>query len=134
MHLHSDNRKSAGFLLLLLVCCGSLPAAEDELPPAAQHKVDFETEIRPLLSGTCETCHGAKKQKGGLRLDLRSAALKGGDSGAVILPGKGVESRLVLLVSGTDKKLVMPPRGKRLTAAQVGALRAWIDQGVKYDN
>ena len=129
MHLHSDNRKSAGFLLLLLVCCGSLPAAEDELPPAAQHKVDFETEIRPLLSGTCETCHGAKKQKGGLRLDLRSAALKGGDSGAVILPGKGVESRLVLLVSGTDKKLVMPPRGKRLTAAQVGALRAWIDQG-----
>ncbi|MCH2581756.1 MAG: DUF1549 domain-containing protein, partial [Planctomycetes bacterium] len=129
MHLHSDNRKSAGFLLLLLVCCGSLPAAEDELPPAAQHKVEFETEIRPLLSGTCETCHGAKKQKGGLRLDLRSAALKGGDSGAVILPGKGVESRLVLLVSGTDKKLVMPPRGKRLTAAQVGALRAWIAQG-----
>jgi len=129
MHLHSDNSKSAGLLLLLLVCCGSLPAAEGQIPPAAQHKVDFEAEIRPLLSGSCETCHGAKKQKGGLRLDLRSAALKGGDSGAVILPGKGVESRLVLLVSGTDKKLVMPPRGKRLTAAQVGVLRAWIDQG-----
>ena len=46
MHLHSDNSKSAGLLLLLLVCCGSLPATEGELPPAAQHKVDFEKEIR----------------------------------------------------------------------------------------
>ncbi|MFP6671873.1 MAG: c-type cytochrome domain-containing protein, partial [Pirellulaceae bacterium] len=50
--------------------------------------VDFAKDIYPLLSQRCFQCHGAKKHEGGLRLDLRSAALRGGDSGKIILPGK----------------------------------------------
>ena len=134
MYTHS-NKHRAAWLLIILFFFTRDPApagAEDELPPAAGHQVDFEKEIRPLLSDRCFKCHGAKKQKSGLRLDVGASALKGGDSGAVIRPGKSAESRLVLLVSGADKKVVMPPRGKRLTSAQIGLLRAWIDQGAAW--
>ena len=132
MHLYSDNSKPACLLLLLAICCRPLAAAEGELPEAAGHKIDFEKEIRPLLAERCLKCHGTKKQKGGLRLDLGAAAMKGGDSGAAILPGKSAESRLILLVAGKDKKLKMPPSGPRLLAPQIAALRAWIDQGATW--
>ena len=97
------------FLLpLFFVILPALKAEEGELPPAVDREIDFEKEIRPLLSSRCLKCHSSKKQKGGLRLDLRTAALKGGDSGAVIQPGKSAESRLVLMVAGKAKKR-MPP-------------------------
>ena len=74
-------------------------------------------------------------QESGLRLDLKKRALEGGDSGAVIKPGKSADSRLVLLVSGLDKETgPMPPegKGKSLTAEQIGLIRAWIDQGANW--
>lgn len=132
MSSYRKTSRSARLLIPLLFACAPIFGIDGELPPAAGHDVDFEKEIRPLLAKSCVKCHGAKKQKSGLRLDLGAAALKGGDSGAVIQPGKSAESRLVLLVAGADKKIVMPPRGKRLTSAQIGLLRAWIDQGAKW--
>lgn len=68
----------------------------------------------------------------GLRLDNRADALKGGDSGTVIRPGNSAESKLIHLVSGLRKNLVMPLASERLTAEQVGVLRAWIDQGAAW--
>ena len=56
-------------------------------------------------------------------------ALAGGDRGQDIIPGHSPDSRMIQLVSGMDPKLVMPQKGERLTAAQIGILRAWIDQG-----
>src|SRR5260370_18359905 len=64
----------------------------------------------------------------GVRLDQKDAALKGGASGKDILPGNSAGSRLIRLVSGLEAK-VMPPMGARLTPAEIGLLRAWIDQG-----
>src|SRR5207248_1858723 len=76
----------------------------------------------------CYLCHGAQQQMSGLRLDQKEAALKGGASGVDIQPGNSAGSRLIRLVSGVEAK-VMPPIGARLTAAEIGLLRAWIDQG-----
>ncbi len=90
--------------------------------------VDFARDIEPVLRERCQGCHGARTQMSGLRLDNRAGALKGGNSGAVLVPGKSAESRLLLLVSGKDKK-VMPPAGPRLTTAEVDRLREWIDAG-----
>jgi mono/diheme cytochrome c family protein len=94
------------------------------LPP-----VDFQREIQPVLSGHCLKCHGPEKQKNGLRLDRKTDALRGSDSGPVILPGRAADSKLVRLVSGADPDKIMPQKGERLTAAQIDLLRRWIDQG-----
>jgi Protein of unknown function (DUF1553)/Protein of unknown function (DUF1549)/Planctomycete cytochrome C len=101
------------------------------LPPAGENKVDF-AQIEPILRKNCFSCHGPEEQESGLRLDLKKRALEGGDSGAVIKPGQSADSRLVLLVSGLDQETgPMPPegKGKPLTAAEIGLIRAWIDQG-----
>lgn len=77
-------------------------------------------------------CHGAEKQRAGLRLDLREGARKGGDSGTAILPGRGADSLLIRLVSGLEADRVMPPEGDRLAAEDIERLRAWIDAGAEW--
>ncbi|MDQ6632549.1 MAG: hypothetical protein M3Y82_12475, partial [Verrucomicrobiota bacterium] len=101
----------------------------NSLPPVVIRKIDFVRDIQPILKNNCYSCHGAEKQKGELRWDVKSIALKGGEHGAEILPGKSAESRMVQLVSGLNPDLIMPQKGERLTPEQVGILRAWIDQG-----
>jgi hypothetical protein len=100
-----------------------------QLPAAAPEKMDFQRDIRPIFARACFACHGGGKHKGGLRLDVGSEALKGGDSGVVIKPRDAAHSRLLLLVAGLDADLKMPPRGPGLSTAEIGRLRAWIDQG-----
>src|SRR5206468_1588407 len=58
-------------------------------------KVDFVTQIQPILKENCYACHGPEKQKGKLRLDSRELSLAGGGSGPAIVPGHGNESYLV---------------------------------------
>ena len=129
-------------LCLTVVCGASLapiaPAAAaepDRLPPAADRPVDFAKDIEPLFKKNCHSCHGSEHQEGGLRLDQKKRALDGGDLGREIVPGKSAESRLVRLVAGIDDELgLMPPdgKGKRLGAAEIGLIRAWIDQGAAW--
>jgi len=126
---------------LAAVLCPRLSSAADSsagpvdparLPVPAATTIDFTRDIQPLLSANCEKCHGAEKQKGGLRLDAKSAALKGGDDGKVIVPGKSAESRLIHLVAGLEPDKPMPPKGERLSLEQISRLRAWIDQGAPW--
>ena len=63
----------------------------------------FENSIRPLLVENCVKCHGPKKSESGLRLDSKQAALKGGESGPVIVPGKIAESLLITAVRHEDE-------------------------------
>ncbi len=100
-----------------------------KLPPAASKQIDFVKDIQPIFKEHCYSCHGEVKQKGGLRWDVKQLALKGGDRGAEFTPGKSAESRLIQAVAGVDPEFTMPEKGSRLTAEQVGLLRAWIDQG-----
>jgi mono/diheme cytochrome c family protein len=91
--------------------------------------INFERDIRPLLHSRCIACHGPEKQQSGLRLDNKAAALKGGVSGPVIVPGKSAESELIRRVTSADQSEMMPPGGERLSAREVALLRAWIDGG-----
>ena len=116
---------------------GTKSAASDaaKLPPPAEKKVDFAADIQPLLRKNCFSCHGPEEQESGLRLDVKKRALEGGDHGTVIKPGKSAESKLVILVAGLDTETgLMPPDGKgtSLTPAEIGLLRAWIDQGANW--
>ena len=126
------------FLTGLLVAAGDIenrvravePKALAKMPEAAARPVDFVRDIRPILQRSCYRCHGPEKQKSGLRLDARAAAMAGGDSYAPnIIAGNGAGSPLVRFVAGVDADVKMPPEGKRLSAQEVGLLRAWIDQG-----
>jgi hypothetical protein len=100
---------------------------------AAAPPIDFDRQIRPILSENCFACHGpdVKQRKAKLRLDTRDGALK--DS-AVIVPGQAGKSALIERVASEDPKKRMPPpkTGKRLTSAQVDLLRQWIDQGARW--
>ncbi len=94
---------------------------------------DYASEIRPLLERSCYGCHGAERQKSGYRLDVRSMALRGGDSGRVaIVPHDSANSPLFRLVSGQDPENRMPPEksdAPPLSEPEVALLRAWIDSG-----
>ena len=127
-------RTILAFLLLAAFwVCGVTGA---ELPQAARGPVDFARDVQPILRERCWGCHGAEKQKSNYRLDRRADAIKGGDSGdAAIVVGKGAESPMVRFTAGLDEDMLMPPKksGKpRLTADEIGVLRAWIDDGAKW--
>jgi len=105
------------------------------LPPPAAGPIDFATQIAPLLAEHCQMCHGADLEEGGFRLDRKSTALAGGNRGAAIVPGDSAASPLIRYVAGVDPDLTMPPdEVDRLTAEQVGLLRAWIDQGANWSD
>lgn len=105
--------------------------ATAKLPPAAGVKIDFNAHVKPILAAKCFGCHGPRQAQSGLRLDRRQLALRGGDYGLVIVPGKSAESKLILRLIGADVGLQMPPTGP-LSPEEIGMLRAWIDQGGEY--
>lgn len=94
---------------------------------------DFAADVRPLLERSCFACHGPERRKCGYRLDVRSVALKGGDSGApAIIPHDSTNSPLIRYVSGADPDTKMPPEKSKappLSEPEVALLRAWIDAG-----
>ena len=94
--------------------------------------VDFLRDIDPILRKRCQNCHGSVTQMSGLRLDGREAAIKGGTSGVVLVPGNSSSSKLFRLVSGSEGNKVMPPSGPRLSPQEVELLRVWIDQGAMW--
>jgi mono/diheme cytochrome c family protein len=90
---------------------------------------DFSRDIQPIFKARCVNCHGAKVQMHGLRLDRKTDALKGGESGApAVVPGNSAQSLLIKYVSA-NSDVKMPPSGPRLTSEQITLLRTWIDEG-----
>jgi hypothetical protein len=100
------------------------------LTTSAEEAADrfFTEKVKPLLESRCISCHGTEKQKGGLRLDSRGAALKGGENGPSIIPGKPEQSLLVQAVMHTKADLGMPPKEK-LTTNDIAVLAKWIREG-----
>jgi len=121
-------------LASLLASFATAAAAIDiaTLPAATERKIDFAADIRPIFQTHCVSCHGAEKQKSDYRLDDRESALKGGSIGGAVAPGDSAKSKLIHYVAALDEDMVMPPKGKRLSAEQIGLLRAWIDQGATW--
>ena len=91
----------------------------------------FEKKIRPVLAEHCYECHSveSEKSKGGLLLDSREATLRGGDSGAAVVPGKPDESLLLTAISHRDPDLEMPPKKDQLPNSVIGDFEKWIRQG-----
>src|SRR5436305_3564174 len=120
-----------GRLRILAVATSLLAAA---LCASAADKVDFQREVRPILADKCFACHGrdAEHREGGLRLDERAAALKGGDSGEqAIIAGQPDKSELVRRIFASDPDERMPPAKakKEMNSVEKELLRRWIAEG-----
>ncbi len=103
----------------------------------AAEKVQFNRDVRPILSDKCFHCHGPddKKREGGVRLDLRADAQKKGESGhAPIVPGKPELSELIARITASSPDDIMPPpkMHKAITKAEADILRRWIAEGAEY--
>lgn len=119
---------------LLLVTLAPFSHAADPPSPA---KVDFNRDIRPILSDTCFACHGfdEKTREADLRLDTAEGALAELASGGhAIVPGNPEESDLIFRIEVDDPETRMPPKkfGKSLTPAQIATLRQWVAEGAPY--
>ncbi|MFN9197170.1 MAG: PSD1 and planctomycete cytochrome C domain-containing protein [Planctomycetaceae bacterium] len=114
--------------LALLIACGT---------PCWSGAIDFQRDIQPILAGHCTQCHGvdAKERKGGLRLDERDSALRGGDSGEpALIPGQPLTSELLRRILSDDPSEQMPPPSAKtpLNSRQIELLKQWITEGAVY--
>jgi mono/diheme cytochrome c family protein len=118
--------------LLVLGVCGPVACGQPTKAPrdaAVSGEALFSGSVRRILANTCVRCHNADQKKGGLDLSRRDAALRGGDSGAVVVPGNVEESLVVEKVREGE----MPPRSP-LAPAEVESIRAWVAAGAPYQD
>jgi hypothetical protein len=123
--------------LIALSLCLCLAASVMAAEPSP--KVDFNRDIRPILSNQCAKCHGpdGKERKGGtdgLRLDVRDDAVADLGGYAAIVPGHPEKSALVERINSRDDEERMPPKssGKKLTPREIELLTRWIKEGAEY--
>ena len=127
---------------LPLFLLSGLVAEGQSASPMTGQSVDFNRDIRRILSDNCIRCHGpdaqdrkgSKASHGGLRLDTREGALARIDDYAAIVPGNPEKSELYLRITTDDENDVMPPldSGKKLTVREKSLLKTWIEQGAPY--
>jgi len=112
------------------------------LPPAilrGGEAVEFNRDVRPILSDHCFQCHGPdqRTRQAGLRLDVESVARQALESGATAIVAKNPDaSEVWRRITSTDAEARMPPAetGKKLTAAEIELVRRWIDEGAGYES
>src|ERR1051325_2340921 len=114
-------------LVALLLHVSTAPAAS---------KVDFNYDIRPIISTKCYHCHGPdeKSRKAKLRLDIREEALKEHDDVRAIVPGDIKASELIVRITSTDPDEIMPPpkEDHALSAREIDLFKRWIAEGAEY--
>jgi hypothetical protein len=120
-------------LLLLALCRFAVPAQSD---PAAK-AIEFNRDIRPILSDKCFTCHGPNKANRltKLRFDVEADAKKDLGGRYAIVPGDPVKSQMVQRITAADPARRMPPvtSGRTLTGDEIERIRLWIAQGAKWE-
>jgi len=118
-------------MTILGACCASAAVLPGD-PPRPATPIRFERDIQPILS-RCVQCHGPDKAKAGLRLDsLKGATARLRSGHRAIVSGKPDESVLLERVTAEERTQRMPPRGDRVTAAEVEKLRRWIAAGADW--
>ena len=119
-------------ILLTVFVLPALPTRSATTPEGIEF---FEQKIRPILVDRCYQCHSAKseKLKGGLHLDSREGALKGGDTRPAVVPGQPENSLLVQAIHYENPDLQMPPK-KKLTEAEISDLVYWIKMEAPWPN
>jgi hypothetical protein len=129
------KRKIQYFTLVVAICFAGLylfmPAVSAD---DSKSRVDFDREVRPILSDNCFACHGPdeNQRKAKLRFDTKEGAFA---KPGVITPGDASKSRLYQRVSSKDQDMVMPPPSSehKLTEKQIETIKRWIDEGAKWD-
>ena len=117
------------FVMAAMAASGTMdPPAEDR---SAADQV-FREQIAPIFQRRCLGCHSAPERQGGLSLQTAQTAAAGGDSGAVIPPGKPDESYLLELVTPENGRAEMPKNADPLSAGEVAAIRQWIAGGAPW--
>jgi hypothetical protein len=119
----------------------SIPILADEplrsirVPAAVERTIDFRRDVWPILQRHCLSCHRGEDAGSGRRLDYRDAILGTDQDKPLAVSGQSAASRLVHVVAGVDPDLRMPPadKGEPLSDEQIAVLRAWIDQGLAWD-
>ena len=118
------------FLLLysFVVLANEVVAADRDAKFTDEQIEFFEKDIRPLLIRRCYSCHGpdAKELKGGLRMVTRASLIKGGDTGAAIIPGDAKKSLLIDAIN-YGEVYQMPPKTK-LPASEIALLTKWVTE------
>jgi mono/diheme cytochrome c family protein/uncharacterized membrane protein len=140
-HLGGNLVHGEGYLTEVLFPPAAKPVEDAKESTAAEvasltaDETFFLQEVRPLLEAHCFECHGARKQKGGLRMDSKSWLFNGEESDWTVLPGKAAESLLVhrIELDRADPD-AMPPEGDGLKPEEIAKLRKWIDAGAAYPN
>ena len=117
-HIISRLNRGAYTFALLLSAVASLNAAD--------RKISFSEDVRPLFQSSCWKCHGSGTQLGKLDLSSKDSASR------VLAPGDALKSRLYRMVAGLEKPAM--PMGGILTARQVETIRLWIDQGAVWES
>src|ERR1051325_3310844 len=132
--------KSLGLITIWITCsllwCVPEAMAAQSAAQNTPKPVDFNRDIRPILSDNCFACHGPddKKRQANFRLDIKDAAFASRAGYQIIVPGNASKSRLFQRISAADKATRMPPpwSGKSLTDQQVELIRRWIDDGAPW--
>ena len=115
--------------VVILALAGASPSLGNEPVPPDHASVEFfEKHIRPILVARCIECHGADKQKGGLRLDTPAAIMTGGDQGPPVVPQKPEESLLIDAIGYQVEGFQMPPKGK-ISDEEIRLLTEWVRRG-----
>jgi hypothetical protein len=131
---HQRNRRLLATLALMLAAMLYAVAVSGHAGDPPQQSVDFNRDIRPILSDNCFTCHGPdeKQRKAGLHFDTKAGAFA---KAGVIIPGDAAGSRLIKRITADDPEMRMPPpdSGHSLTDNQKALIRRWIDQGAKWE-
>lgn len=133
-NLVSPSLGALAVLSALLLAFGHWSGrAQATHPQTDTQRINYVRDVKPLLTERCSACHANGTRLGGLDLTTRDSLLKGGQSGASVVPGKSRDSLLIKLVSGVEPARLMPARGKRLTPDEIALLRVWIDQGANFE-
>ncbi|GAB6167524.1 PSD1 and planctomycete cytochrome C domain-containing protein [Thermostilla marina] len=124
--------------LFLAGAVATVGVAGDAMPSAEDRPVQFDSQIRPILSDNCFFCHGPdpETREADLRLDQPEGALGTEDEPGVVVPGSRDESELFYRISSTDEYEQMPPpeSGKKLTPDQIELIGRWIDEGAPWES
>jgi mono/diheme cytochrome c family protein len=118
-----NGRRSCGFAWFIGLSQAAMSVADEP--------VDFVRDVQPIFAEKCVRCHGDDRQEGGLRLDVKGEARRGGDSGPVFASNAGEPPLLLQRISAQPGER-MPPEGEPLSAAQIETLRRWIEAGAAW--
>ncbi|MFO1020481.1 MAG: PSD1 and planctomycete cytochrome C domain-containing protein [Planctomycetales bacterium] len=121
----------------LLLCSASLRGEEKSSPARIDvGRIDFDREIRPILSNVCFDCHGPDQgqRKGDLRLDTRESLFADRDGTKLVVPRKLEQSELYRRITSGDKEERMPPPNalRQLDPKQIELIKLWIEQGAEW--